>query len=528
MLVVEVDLLTGRYTAARLDDRSRPEWPPHPARLYFALVAAWGAEDVRSTAEQEALEWLAEQDPPVIACTECAERTPVVHYVPVNDGGVVREHSRLYAALNEGGSGARSSATQRSEELSAARHLETDSTVKAGLALLPERRVRQPRTFPTAVPHDARLWFAWPAAEPGDVRSARLDALLARVHRLGHSSSLVACRVTDAARIAPTWVPDADGREVLRVPARGLLDRLEAEHARYRPGEPRVLPAALVAYRRAGRAAEVSEVASPKLGDDWVVLARQAGPRLPAARALDLARTMRAALLARVGDPVPELLSGIAPGRGGAAPQPSTRPHLAIAPLPFVGHRHADGGLLGVALILPREAHLDERRAVLRAVGAWREAGAEIDLGGAGTLRFRVAEALDARSTLRSDTWCRPSRRWSTATPVVLDRTPRHLRTGTSAERAASWDEAEETVARACEYAGLPRPVEVWLSSDGPFTGIPPVSRLPRYTTGEARLRRISLHARLTFAEPVRGPVLIGAGRYLGQGLLRPVGDDRG
>jgi CRISPR-associated protein Csb2 len=33
-------------------------------------------------------------------------------------------------------------------------------------------------------------------------------------------------------------------------------------------------------------------------------------------------------------------------------------------------------------------------------------------------------------------------------------------------------------------------------------------------------------HVRLTFAEPVGGPVLLGAGRYVGLGLLRPERDD--
>ncbi len=31
MLGVEVRFLTGRYTATQYNDRSRAEWPPHPA-----------------------------------------------------------------------------------------------------------------------------------------------------------------------------------------------------------------------------------------------------------------------------------------------------------------------------------------------------------------------------------------------------------------------------------------------------------------------------------------------------------------
>ena len=43
MLTVEVDFLTGRYVAARHDDRNAPEWPPHPARFFSALVAEWAS-----------------------------------------------------------------------------------------------------------------------------------------------------------------------------------------------------------------------------------------------------------------------------------------------------------------------------------------------------------------------------------------------------------------------------------------------------------------------------------------------------
>ena len=39
MFAIRVECLTGRYVATAYDDRSRAEWPPHPARLFSALVA---------------------------------------------------------------------------------------------------------------------------------------------------------------------------------------------------------------------------------------------------------------------------------------------------------------------------------------------------------------------------------------------------------------------------------------------------------------------------------------------------------
>ena len=42
MLALRVEYLTGVCMATKHDDASRasPEWPPHPDRLYSALVAA--------------------------------------------------------------------------------------------------------------------------------------------------------------------------------------------------------------------------------------------------------------------------------------------------------------------------------------------------------------------------------------------------------------------------------------------------------------------------------------------------------
>jgi CRISPR-associated protein Csb2 len=45
--------------------------------------------------------------------------------------------------------------------------------------------------------------------------------------------------------------------------------------------------------------------------------------------------------------------------------------------------------------------------------------------------------------------------------------------------------------------------------------------QFPGYKTGTGT-PRACVHAQIEFAEPVRGPVLVGAGRYLGYGLCLP------
>jgi CRISPR-associated protein Csb2 len=58
-----------------------------------------------------------------------------------------------------------------------------------------------------------------------------------------------------------------------------------------------------------------------------------------------------------------ELISGHRPD--GA---PTTNPHVAYLPLPDVGHEHADGHLLGLALALPYGLIFDAEDAVLSAL----------------------------------------------------------------------------------------------------------------------------------------------------------------
>jgi CRISPR-associated protein Csb2 len=64
MFAIEVELLTGRYAATAHNDRSRAEWPPHPARFFSALVAVLHDRDEVDQAERAALLWLEQQDAP--------------------------------------------------------------------------------------------------------------------------------------------------------------------------------------------------------------------------------------------------------------------------------------------------------------------------------------------------------------------------------------------------------------------------------------------------------------------------------
>ena len=127
--------------------------------------------------------------------------------------------------------------------------------------------------------------------------------------------------------------------------------------------------------------------------------------------------------------------------------------------------------------------------------------------------------------SLRPGAWRRDSCRLVSATPIALPRHPGRLAGGTVAARAKAWASAEVSVALACDHAGLPEPMSVEVSLSPFLVGSRPAGRFPAFVqNGRAGrpVRRQLVHASLTFEHPVAGPLMLGAGRFLGLGLMRP------
>lgn len=569
MFAIELTCLTGRYVATAYNDRGGAEWPPHPARLFSALVATHCGTLQPPADERRALEWLERQAPPAIAASEATAREVVTIFVPVNDTTVIGtfdgplervEEARFeldavrdeLLATSENGSDKKAiqalqkrckkgeTALDKAEKCLRdqlakavlARGSASEGEMKTAEAMLPERRGRQPRTFPSVTPEDPVVVFHWPEADPAaDVRAA-LESLCGHVVRVGHSSSLVRLRVVDAVPEA-RWVPDDLGTRRLRVPLPGQLRRLEALFSLHEESQPRVMPAHFQGYRQ--RLAETRPaLVRSAFEDDWIVLKLLSSERsgLPILSTVAVAEAVRAALQKHVPDPVPELISGHA--ADGSASQ---RRHLAVVPIPSVAHPHADGHLLGVALVFPREAARDERLAVYRSLAAWERdcRGSEDDddcppvrllLGQAGAWRLQRLDDVPSALSLRSATWCADpagARVWMSATPVALDRNPGDLGSRDPQKAAAAFAEADATIAAACERIGLPRPEYVSATLSAPLAGSEKSRRFPPFPARAGKTQRVLVHATIRFGCPVVGPVLLGAGRYRGLGLFRPM-----
>jgi CRISPR-associated protein Csb2 len=469
MLAIAWQYLTGSAVAATVTDRTWPEWPPHPDRVFQALVASWGERGAQPD-EGEALRWLEGLGPPAVVAPPPEDAPPAASpkvYVPVNDG--------LKKSLD---------------------------------------RVRKERFFPRTLVGDAVCGLVWPAADPGPHREA-LARVLGGVVRIGHSSSFVRAWLAESLP-APTWVPSERGEPVdlhLRIPEPGRFAALVRDYGDGGPGWRRPRTGDWRAYARSAPAASVGGL----LSGTMLVLRRVAGDPLGLGQTLALTAALRSRLLRHAPDAATRaLLSGHA-----ANGAPLDVAHAAYAPLPFVGAQWADGHLLGAALVLPAATSPDLEDGVYRALAGALDPDTDAlslalpdDRSVTLVLEDRPAPPL----ALRPASWARAAACWATVTPLVLDRQPPR----TVADRDAF---VHDAIARACAHAGLPHPEEIRVLDVSARLGAPHVRAFPPLPS-KSGIRRRHVHAWLRFATPVRGPVLLGAGRYRGYGLCTPLHDE--
>lgn len=470
MLAIRVDYLTGRVCAADFDSGDRKlavEWPPHPSRLFSALVAAWGEADQDPT-EREALEQL-ESEPPEIWYVRAGGERRFTAFVPVND-----------RVLEE----------------------------KLGAGLV-ESRERKSRAFVSAQLLHPTVYFVWPRLELSEAQARVLDRLLARVPYLGHSSSLV-----QLSRAIPEdsgyerLCPGEPGWRRLRVPYPGRLQELCELYQRFRqnpikqfrPTRGETMPYGYVTQK-------VAPVV-PQSIFELVMLRRVSGELLGLRGTLQLTAAARRRAMQLGPQPSPEYLSGHAPQSTPESPARSERDHLGWVPLAYVGSPHADGRILGLAALVPRTLSKQERAVCYQVLGKLRS----LELAGVGSWQIEPVTADDPRLSLRLETWVGPAQHWASVTPFVFDRFPKSLYS----------EEAHEVVRAACERIGLPRPIQVTVTMVSPHVGVPPAFSFPRPPVGPGKPPRPFAHVILSFASAVYGPVAIGAGRYYGYGFCKP------
>jgi CRISPR-associated protein Csb2 len=488
MFALEVEYLAGRSVATARHDRDTAEWPPHPGRLFCALVAACYEGDLTEEereAGRSALLWLEGQHPPAISVSEATHRDVLPLFVPVND-----KNDQC--------------------KIDAKKKVKFHPTINGEIAI---RRGRQERTFPSVTPARPILHFVWTPAEGVESYLPALARLAACVTYLGHSSSLVRVSVADAPGPI-THVPAEGGDHIFRVPATGRLEELERAYRR----QARPSPGTYQAYRLVSGEEPLPSRPAESVFGDLIVCQIDGRSFLPLSGALRLTDAIRQAVLKatdRSGPQVKSLVSGHTDAGG-----VSRADHVAYVPLANVGHRHADGKVMGFAVVLPRSLgrFSPERREILSALAGLEAVGID-----GHTWAVTLVGADAGFQSLRTDTYTaesafrrKRSRRWASVTPVLCDRFPKDK----------DGERIENVIADSVERVVGCRPIRVAADRVSRFRGVPTSVRFHRERK-EADVPRYRTHAVVEFDREIRGPLIVGAGRFLGLGLFRVWEPDR-
>ena len=480
-LAIEIEYLAHRAAAAEYHDAARGgvfEWPPHPARFFAALVAAWGGGDgheskEESKAEERALEWLEALPPPVVvAC------------------GIDRLHIAaplLYTPTND-----RLAKTPRDA-------IEAIELRSRKARVIPSARFSRPdddeAATTNAASRDRFVRFEWRAPDPGEHRPA-FDRLFSRASYVGHSSSMtrVAFAAGEAADRRERFAPDDDGDLDLRVPFAGFLERLKQTHES--AGKPPISggPAPSVWYRRESE----KQTPSGELRAGFSLVLR-ADDLPPLKKFYAFAKELHKALIGAADEEDKEFIAGRAAQADGAPP-----PKLAILPLPNVGHSRADGRLLGVAFVCAESAR-DRWSAAQTAINRALLAG-DFRFDGR-AVRFEIPREYRRALDLRRH-WGRESSRFATVTPMIADCWPK----GDEGKLAGAIRSIEKIVKGAVVKSAHLRRQSV-------FAGAPPS---PAFDMSPHKQKRPWFHLDFELDKPARGPIVLGSGRYFGMGLCLP------
>jgi CRISPR-associated protein Csb2 len=471
-LVLNVRFLDDRYHGI-------PEWPPSPGRLFQALVAGAAQGSGRSEEADSALRWLERLPPPTIITPAVDMGRGFTAYVPNNDGDV-----------------------------------ETDPTQ-------PERIGKTIRAH--LLPEGAVVSYLWD--EIKSLPEAMPD-LAHQLYQLGRGvdpafASLRVCQASDVEAEAVR-----SGAILLRpsraevggvdCPTAGTLDSLDARFLAFRkrlavsgkgrtawiafanPPRPRF---ARVAYASGSTSKLLLYDLRDRDGRFNAVDPTEAGLLIPA-WLTDAA--------ARLGPSLEAVAERFIIGRG-AGPREIGR-RVRAFPVPTV---RAAGGRWIRRLALEIPANCPLRREDLE----WAFQGSE-----AFAARWGRPVPADDHSMLRR--YQMASRFWQSETAVVIPVDRRWLASGSRKSgcgRAREEAAARAAVVKALRHAKVTARVVSIRVQREPFAGRG--ARAEQFA-GDARFPgEAKWHVEVGFSESVRGPLLLGNGRFVGLGLMRPVVD---
>lgn len=500
VFLISIRFHDGRYHGAG-------DWPPSPARLFQALVAA-AAMPGLDDAKRSALAWLEHLPAPTIAAPAAHSGQNVNLFVPNNDLDAKSGDIRRIAEIR--------SAT---------------------------KRIR-PRLFDATLP----LLYLW--RFDGDESRAKCICDIANgLYQLGRGVDMAWAvgELVDETRAeeqmsdhpGAIYRPSQGGQGLaLDCPDDGSLASLETRHK-----------ANAQRFTRINGKTQFANAPKPRF--------RAVTYNSPATRVLfELRRTTApgapfapwplksaAALVQTLRDGAEKQLakhfngSGVVEkvliGRDATEADKALR--IRIIPLPSIGHVHADPGIRRVLVEVPPDCPIRADDI------AWAFSGLTIAAHGinAGTGEVTSDDYWVEQLVSASDesmlahygvTEERAARLWRSVTPLALpeDAKRRRIDPAKVCEEAKGGNERADEQQRACHaviqalrHAGLREKVAGLRVQREPFyaKGV----RAETFAAGTRFSKHQLWHAEIEFAEAVSGPLLLGNGRYGGLGLMAPV-----
>jgi len=492
-LLLQVHFLDGRYHGAGA-------WPPSPARVFQALVASAGPQQRLPDDVVEALRWLEGLAPPVIHAPVARAGQRVQTYVPHNDLDTAGGDPRAVESIRVG-------------------------------------KVVAPHLFDARVPTSYVWRFGVDAVAEGHASricelSAGLyqlgrgcDAAWARAHVLSWFDAMELLRTAEGRMLRPSVSPRSEavyeGGAMFDCAVVGSLDSLIARHcaSAERFGVDRTgrkatqtfsqLPPPLFMAVRYGSAHTriLFELRSPDPTGGYV--------HVRLASAAGLVRRIRDAAVERLSRAIPDRRVDIenawigrpVDGRAIAAEK-----RIRIVPLPSIGHEHVDRGIRRVLLDIPSECPLAVEDV------CWALSGLALSDADTGEVDAVIAAAENTEMLGHYGMGAGPHRTWRTVTPMALG----------SAQDLGSADAAKwaNAIGDALRHEGTrARAVEV-LAQRTPFErhGV----EASQFVSGTRFSEETLWHVEVTLDRAIRGPLVLGDGRYLGLGVLTPVRDEQG
>jgi CRISPR-associated protein Csb2 len=471
ILLLSIRFLDDRYHGLT-ENGEKAEWPPSPFRLFQALVAGNARGRGLADPVKNALLWLESLSPPIIIAPQSQPGQVLLTYVINND---------------------------------------SDSNPNS----------RTPKTIrPTLLNGDRLVEYAWnfDASQPDADKRAKMIIDAARhINALGWGIDLAIGRgeIVEQLPLATesrthyrtTSSASASGLD-LRVPTRGSLVSLESSYAdfvrRYEtPGVTRNESAGAIYDPQRYVVGVIRPCVVFRLvdadGDTVSVRHQLINPLVAMIRNL----TNHPQVLAALGQ-------GVIDREIKGHPKESTTDRISILPLPTIRTGPTDGRIRRLMLAQPFESN----GGLCRRLGRLFDSLELKPLSDEDRFPQIFLERIDRHDTVLPF-YTGLSCVWASVTPVLLPGyDDRKDDRGNHQKRLAR---AEQLVRKALGQAGIDAPARIELSRVPYWTGS---LHSREYQPREKLSHYPRWHVRLTFDRPWTGPLVIGAGRHCGFGLM--------